>query len=68
MVEGEEDPLGALGLVVNVLVLRNTLYMDAALAHLRGACAEVKAEDMARLSLLGHEHINALGRVFVRAG
>ena len=29
--EGQEDQLGALGLVVNVLVLWNTLYMDAAL-------------------------------------
>ena len=31
--EGQEDQLGALGLVVNVLVLWNTLYMDAALAR-----------------------------------
>ncbi len=27
--EGQEDQLGALGLVVNVLVLWNTLYMNA---------------------------------------
>jgi TnpA family transposase len=60
--EGQEDQLGALGLVVNVLVLWNTLYMDAALTHLRGADAEVKPEDVARLSPLGHEHINVLGR------
>src|ERR1700687_4943635 len=56
--EGQEDQLGALGLVVNVLVLWNTLYMDAALAHLRRTGAEVKPEDVARLSPLGHEHIN----------
>ena len=43
-----------------VLVLCNTLYMDAALAHLRRTGAEVKPEDMARLSPLGHEHINVL--------
>ena len=36
--------------------------MDAALAHLRWAGAEVKPEDVARLSPLGHEHINVLGR------
>ena len=36
--------------------------MDAALAHLRGTGAEVKPEDVARLSPLGHEHINVLGR------
>ena len=59
--EGQEDQLGALGLVVNVLVLRSTLHMDAALTHLRGG-AEVKSEDMARLSPLSHAHINVLGR------
>ena len=59
--EGQEDQLGALGLVVNVLVLWNTLYMDAALAHLRRTGAEVQPKDMARLSPLGHEHINVLG-------
>ena len=52
-----------------VLVLWNTLYMDAALAHLRRTGAEVKPEDMARLSPLGHEHINVLGRYsFALAG
>ena len=60
--EGQEDQLEALGLVVNVLVLWNTLYMDAALAHLRRTGEEVKPEDVARLSLLGQEHINVLGR------
>jgi len=43
-------------------LLACTLYMDAALTHLRGAGAEVKSEDVARLSPLGHEHINVLGR------
>ena len=33
--EGQEDQLGALGLVVNIIVLWNTIYMDAALAQLR---------------------------------
>ena len=28
---GQEDQLGALGLIVNVIVLWNTIYMDAAL-------------------------------------
>jgi hypothetical protein len=59
---GRQDTSLALGLVVNVLVLWNTLYMDAALAHLRRTGAEVKPEDVARLSPLGHEHINVLGR------
>jgi TnpA family transposase len=60
--EGQKDQLGALGLVVNVVVLWNTLYMDAALAHLRCQYVETNPEDVARLSPLGHENINFLGR------
>ncbi len=60
--EGQEDQLGALGLVVNVIVLWNTIYMEASLNHLRSQGIEVKSEDMARLSPLGHERINFLGR------
>jgi Tn3 transposase DDE domain len=60
--EGQEDQLGALGLVVNVIVLWNTLYMDAALNRLRAEGYEVRDEDLARLSPLGFEHINMLGR------
>jgi TnpA family transposase len=60
--EGQEDQHGALGLVVNVVVLWNTLYMDAALAHLRCQHVETNPEDVARLSPLGHENINFLGR------
>lgn len=54
--EGQEDQLGALGLVVNALVLWTTRYMDAALAHLRAKGATVKPEDVARLSPLGSKH------------
>ncbi len=60
--EGQEDQLGALGLVVNVLVLWNTSYMDAALTHLHNQGVEVKESDVVRLSPLGHQHINMLGR------
>nr|WP_158251494.1 Tn3 family transposase [Cryobacterium sp. M91] len=35
--EGREDQLGALGLVVNAIVLWNTRYIDAALGELRRA-------------------------------
>lgn len=54
--------MGALGLVVNVIVLWNTIYMDAALNRLRTDGHDVRDEDMARLSPLGFEHINMLGR------
>jgi hypothetical protein len=57
-----EDQLSALGLIVNVIVLWNTIYMDAALQQLRKEGFEVRDEDVARLSPLGHEHINMLGR------
>ena len=60
--EGQEDQLSALGLVVNMIVLWNTLYMDAVLAQLRSEGYRVKPEDEARLSPFGHEHINMLGR------
>ena len=61
--EGQEDQLGALGLVVNIIVLWNTIYMDAALAQLRKEGYPVRDEDVARLSPFVHErHINLLGR------
>ena len=47
---------------MNVIVLWNTIYMDAALNQLRAKSFDVRAEDVARLSPLGFEHINMLGR------
>lgn len=60
--EGQEDQLGALGLVVNIIVLWNTLYMTAAVDRLRQHGYPVLEEDLARLSPLIFEHINMLGR------
>ena len=60
--EGQEDQLGALGLVVNVIVLWNTIYMDAALDQLRAEGFDVRPTDVGRLSPLGFDHINMLGR------
>ena len=60
--EGQEDQLGALGLVVNAIVLWNTLYMEAALQQLRAEGMPVAAADVARLSPLVHRHINFQGR------
>ena len=58
----QEDQLSALGLIVNVIVLWNTIYMDAALDQLRGEGHNLRDEDVARLSPLGFDHINMLGR------
>ena len=60
--EGQEDQLGALGLVVNAIVLWNTLYMEAALTQMRAEGLAVQAADVARLSPLVHKHINFQGR------
>jgi TnpA family transposase len=60
--EGQEDQLSALGLVVNVVVLWNTFDMEAALKQLQKQGNEVKREDVERLSPLGYEHLNFLGR------
>lgn len=60
--EGQEDQLGALGLMVNIIVLWNTLYMTAAVERLKQHGYPVHDEDLARLSPLIYEHINMLGR------
>ena len=60
--QGQEDQLGALGLVVNMIVLWNTIYVEAALNQLRLEGHQVWEADVARLSLLIHDHINMLGR------
>jgi len=59
--EGQEDQLGALGLVTNAVVLWNTIYMQKALDHLREQNFEIDPEDEARLSPLSYGHINVLG-------
>jgi len=60
--EGQEDQLSALGLVVNCIVLWNTIYMDQALTQLYVEGLRPDDTDVARLSPLGHEHVNFLGR------
>lgn len=59
--EGQEDQLGALGLVTNAVVLWNTLYMQEALLHLRMMGETPEDEHISRLSPLMHGHINMLG-------
>ena len=58
--EGQEDQLGALGLVVNIIVLWNTLYIDAAIAKMREEGYQVEPKDVARLSPLVFDRINLL--------
>lgn len=60
--EGQEDQMGALGLVVNIIILWNTIYMEAVLNQLRQEGGIFLDEDVARLSPLIYDHINMLGR------
>ena len=48
--EGQEDQLGALGLVVNAIILWNTIYIDAALYQLRAEGFDVRDGDVASSS------------------
>ena len=59
--EGQEDQLGSLGLVLNVIVLWNTIYMNEALERLRHDGFLVRDEDVIRLSPFICEHIHMLG-------
>jgi len=60
--QGMEDQLGALGIVLNCLVLWNTVYTDDALQQLRAQAYQVREQDVARLSPFICAHINVHGR------
>ena len=60
--EGQEDQLGALGLVVNAVVLWNTRYLDPALSQVRAFDVFAKPEDVERISSLLLDHVNVLNR------
>ena len=62
---GQEEQIGALGLVVNCIVLYNTIYTQRALDQLTAAGYEIQREDIRRLSPLGHEHISLTGRYHI---
>lgn len=67
--DGQEDQLGALGLVLNAAVLWTTRYMDAAVQQLRDNTVDghaVPDEEVARLSPLKHANLNFLGRYSFR--
>ena len=56
-----EDQLGALGLVLNCVVLWNTVYMNAALDQLRANGHVVLDEDVVRLSPFVRRHLGVHG-------
>ncbi|MEJ7765310.1 MAG: Tn3 family transposase, partial [Acidimicrobiales bacterium] len=59
---GQEDQLGGLGLMINIIVLWQTVYIQAALDHLAAQGHPIDSADVARLSPLGHPTINLQGR------
>ena len=59
--DGMEDQLGALGLVLNCIVLWNTVYINAALERLRAAGYAVRDEDVVRLHPFMRRHIAVQG-------
>ncbi|QHE73143.1 Tn3 family transposase [Rhodococcus sp. WAY2] len=59
--EGMEDQLSALGLVLNCVVLWNTIYLDRALDQLRAQGYPVLDADVARLSAFVRGHIGIDG-------
>ncbi|GAC1402104.1 MAG: hypothetical protein NVSMB49_17670 [Ktedonobacteraceae bacterium] len=59
--QGQEDQLGALGLVVNMIVLWNTGYIQDVLDELRNNGQEARSEDVERIAPLRFQHINVHG-------
>lgn len=60
--DGQENQLGTLGLVVNMIVLWNTLYMNKIIDRLRAHGKEMDAETLNRLTPLVFNHIRLTGR------
>jgi hypothetical protein len=59
---GQEDQLGALGLVVNTVIHWNAVYTAEVLSAMARAGRPADPVDVARLSPLVHGHIQLLGR------
>ncbi len=61
--DGQEEQLNALSLIVNTIVLYNTIYAQRAIDHIAVSTgSEPRDEDIERLSPLGSDHITLTGR------
>ena len=60
--EGQEEKLGALGLMLNVIAFWNATYMQAVVENLQAQGHAIDPANLARVSPLAHRHINFLGR------
>ena len=59
---GQENQLDSLGIMINVIVPWQTVYIQAALDHLAAKGYPIDPADVARLTPLGHPTINLDGR------
>jgi len=59
---GQENELDSLGIMINVIVLWQTVYIQAALDHLAAKGYPIDPADGARLTPLRHPTINLDGR------
>jgi TnpA family transposase len=59
--EGQEEQLNSLGLVSNIIVLWNTIYIQAALETIQKVGCVVQENDKKHLSPLKSDHINIVG-------
>ena len=60
--EAQQEVVGALNLVTNLVVRWNTIYPQQVVQTLRAEGVEVRSEDLARLSLARYKHLNRLGK------
>lgn len=60
--QGQEDQLGALGLILNAVTHWNAIYMQEAITKLAADGQTIEPDDIARLSPILWRHINFLGR------
>jgi hypothetical protein len=60
--QGQEEQHGALGRIVNAIVLYNTIYTQRELDHLSASGLTIDDADIERLSPLGTDHITLTGR------
>lgn len=60
--EGQEEQLGALGLLLNIVVYWNTYYLDRALDDFLHVQTDIDHADLARITPLAYDHIRILGR------
>src|SRR6266568_7873194 len=59
---GQENQLDSLGIMINVIVLWQTVNIQAALDHLAAKGYPIDPADVARLTPLGHPTVNLDGR------